>query len=162
MHLALGGHRYDLRTRALVMGALSPPGDLVAQGADILELQGSAGAMPLPVYVPASDEVSVDRALSGMADLVHLRRPTARSLELCAAAGVAVMVPQGATEAAAAAGVPTERVVVDSLLLDVTGDDCPAAATAVGVIRGARIVRTTDVRGARRICDVLAAVFEVR
>jgi hypothetical protein len=30
------------------------------------------------------------------------------------------------------------------------------------VIRGARIVRTADVRGARRICDVLAAILEAR
>ena len=36
------------------------------------------------------------------------------------------------------------------------------AATAAGVIQGARIVRTTDVRGARRVCDVLAAVMEAR
>ena len=43
-----------------------------------------------------------------------------------------------------------------------TGRECPMAATAVGVIRGARIVRTDDVRGARRVCDVLAAVMEAR
>ena len=167
MHLALGRHRYDLRTRALVMaarvmGALGPPDELVAQGADILELDGSAGPMPLPVWVTASDEASVDSALSRGADLVHLPRPTRRSLDLCAAAGVAVVVPPAAAEEAAAAGLPTERIVVDSVVVDVTGDDCPVAATAVGVIRGARIVRTTDVRGARRICDVLAAVFEAR
>jgi len=162
MHLALGGRRYDLRTRALVMGALRPPDELVAQGADIIESHGSAGPMPLPVCVPASDEASVDRALSEGADLIHLLRPTRGSLELCAAAGVAVIVSPTAAEVAAAVGIPTERIVVDSVLLDVTGDDCPVAATAVGVIRGARIVRTTDVRGARRICDVLAAVLEAR
>lgn len=160
MHLALGGHRYDLRTRALVMGVLSPPEELVAQGADILEIHDSGGAMSLPVYAPASDEASVHRALSEGADLIHLRRPTTQSLHLCAAAGVAVMVPSSAAADAAAAGLPTERILVESFLLDVTGDDCPVAATAVGVIRGARIVRTTDVGGARRICDVLAAVLE--
>ncbi len=162
MHLALGRHRFDLRTRALVMGTLGPPDELVAQGADILELVASHGPVPLPVCVRAADDASVDRALSGAADLIHLLRPTGRSLELCAAAGVAVMVPGSAAEAASAAGLPTERTVVDSLLLDVTGDDCPVAATAVGIIRGARVVRTADVRGARRICDVLAAVLEAR
>lgn len=34
------------------------------------------------------------------------------------------------------------------------------AATAIGVIGGARIVRAHDVRGARRVCDSLAAVLE--
>jgi len=34
------------------------------------------------------------------------------------------------------------------------------AAYALGVTRGARIVRTHDVRGARRVCDVLAAILE--
>ncbi len=34
------------------------------------------------------------------------------------------------------------------------------AATAIGVIGGARIVRAHDVRGTRRVCDTLAAVLE--
>jgi dihydropteroate synthase len=34
------------------------------------------------------------------------------------------------------------------------------AATAVGVGRGCRIIRAHDVRGTRRVCDVLAAVLE--
>jgi dihydropteroate synthase len=34
------------------------------------------------------------------------------------------------------------------------------AATALGVTRGCRIVRAHDVRGTRRVCDVLAAVLE--
>ena len=48
------------------------------------------------------------------------------------------------------------------LFIDVTAADCPTAAIAVAVIRGARLVRTTDVPGARRVCDVLAAVMEAR
>ena len=48
------------------------------------------------------------------------------------------------------------------LFVDVTGAQCPMAATAVAVIRGARLVRTADARGARRVCDVLAAVLEAR
>ena len=73
----------------------------------------------------------------------------------------------------AAAGSPSEGadVVEDDgplaeaagpLFIDVTGADCPTAATAVAVIRGARLVRTADPRGARRVCDVLAAVLEAR
>jgi len=162
MLLALGPRRYDLRTRALVMGVFGPPDDLVANGADVLETEGTGLAMPVPVCVAASDDASVGRALSAGADLVRLFHPTAGSLSLCAAAGVAVLVPRTAAGEAAAAGFPPERVVVESLLLDVTSDECPVAATAVGVIRGARIVRTADVRGARRICDVLAAVLEAR
>jgi len=162
MLLALGSRRYDVRTRALVMGVLRPPDELVAEGADILELEIMDRPMPVPVCVPAYDEASVERALSTGADLLRLSHPTAGSLSLCAAAGVAVLVPADAAFGAAAAGLPPERVVVDSLLVDVTTDDCPVAATAVGVIRGARIVRTAHVRAARRSCDVLAAVLEAR
>ncbi|HEX2047112.1 MAG TPA: hypothetical protein VHF27_05065 [Acidimicrobiales bacterium] len=94
--------------------------------------------------------------------LVHLPAPTPDLLERCAWAGAAVVVPAGYLEAARAAGLPPDRVVPDTLLLDVTGSGCLVAATAVGVVRGARIVRTTDARGARRVCDVLAAVMEAR
>ena len=48
-------------------------------------------------------------------------------------------------------------------LLDLEIDqrrDASLAATAVGVAGGCRIVRTHDVRGTRRVCDVLAAVLE--
>jgi dihydropteroate synthase len=34
------------------------------------------------------------------------------------------------------------------------------AAAALGVIKGCRIVRAHDVRGTRRVCDVIAAVLE--
>jgi hypothetical protein len=94
--------------------------------------------------------------------LVRLRAPTEELLARCGAAGATVMVPAERVEAARAAGLPADRVVADTLLLDVTTADCPVAATAVGVIRGARIVCTADVRAARRICDVLAAVMEAR
>ncbi len=38
--------------------------------------------------------------------------------------------------------------------------DASAAATALGVLRGCRIVRAHDVRGARRVCDLVAGVLE--
>lgn len=48
-------------------------------------------------------------------------------------------------------------------LLDLdVGDrrEASLAAAAIGVVGGCRIVRTHDVRGTRRVCDVLAAVME--
>ncbi|MDQ3680007.1 MAG: dihydropteroate synthase [Actinomycetota bacterium] len=48
-------------------------------------------------------------------------------------------------------------------LLDLdVGDrrEASLAATALGVIRGCRVVRTHEVRGTRRVCDVLAAIME--
>ena len=38
--------------------------------------------------------------------------------------------------------------------------DASQAAAALGVARGCRIVRAHDVRGTRRVCDVIAAVLE--
>ncbi len=38
--------------------------------------------------------------------------------------------------------------------------DASAAATALGVLRGCRVVRAHDVRGTRRACDVVTAVLE--
>jgi len=39
-------------------------------------------------------------------------------------------------------------------------NDASLAAAALGVTLGCRIVRAHDVRGTRRVCDVLAAVLE--
>ncbi len=137
MRLTLGSRTFDLTTRALVLGVGSPD--------DVVDLV---------------DEGGLDRALAAGAALVRLQQPTPALLERCAAAGVAVVLPSGAAGEAAAVGLPPDRVVVESLLLDVSAEPCPTAATAAGVLRGARIVRTADVRGARRVCDVLAAVLE--
>lgn len=38
--------------------------------------------------------------------------------------------------------------------------EASASATALGVFRGCRIVRTHDVQGTRRVCDVVASVLE--
>lgn len=157
MRLTLGSRDYDLTSRALVLGVDGVPEDLVREGADLLEVAGYGR----PVCAVASGDATVERALEEGAVLVRLTAPTRTALEACAAAGAAVIVPADVDQpAAAAAGLPPDRIVPDRLLLDVTRSACPVAATAVGVIDGARIVRTTDVRGARRICDVLAAVME--
>ena len=162
MRLTLGSHGYDITTRSVVVGVGGVAEEMVADGADLIEVSAGAGPAPAPVYTTASDEGDLGRALSAGAALVRLTDPTAGGLALCAAAGAAVLVPAGAARDAEAAGLPPDRIAVESLLVDVTGADVPVAATAAGVIRGARIVRTTDVRGARRVCDVLAAVMEAR
>lgn len=149
MRLTIGPTTYDLTTRALVIGVGA------VEGADLVEL--GAGPAPAPVYATAGDDASVGRALSAGAGLVRLTHPSAGALALCAAAGAAAVVPAGA-----GGGLPANRVLPESLLVDVTTADWPAAATAVAVIRGARLVRTADPRGARRVCDVLAAVMEAR
>lgn len=152
MHLTIGSTSYDLTTRALVIAV-----GRVTEGADLIELDDGAGPAPLPVYAVAPDDAGVGRALSAGAGLVRLTAPNAGALALCAAAGAAVVVPAGT-----GAGLLPDRVVPDSLLVDVTDHEHPVAATAVGVIQGARLVRTADARGARRVCDVLAAVLEAR
>jgi hypothetical protein len=159
MRLSLGSQSYDLTARALVMGVNGPVDDLVGQGADLLELDDSHPPAPVPVCVVAADDAAVGRALSAGASLLRLPEPTMGALALCAAAGAAVVVPAAAAGQATAAGLTPDRVVLEPLLVDVATSDCPDAATAVGVILGARIVRTADVGGARRICDVLAAVM---
>jgi hypothetical protein len=160
MRLTLGSRSYDLTTRSVVIGVGGVPEEMVAEGADVIEVDD--GPAPAPVYTTASDEGDLGRALSAGAVLVRLTDPTAAELGLCMAAGASVLVPAGAAGDAEAAGLPPDRIAVDALFLDVTAADFPAAATAAGFIRGARLMRTTDVRSVRRVCDVLAAVLEAR
>lgn len=158
MRLTVGSNSYDLTTRSVVIGVGGVPEEMVAEGADVVEVDDG----PAPVYTTVSDDGGLGRALAAGAALVRLIDPTAGGLALCAAAGASVLIPGGAAGDAGAAGLPPDRIAVDTLLVDVTGAAVPMAATAAGVIKGARIVRTTDVRGARRVCDVLAAVMEAR
>jgi hypothetical protein len=160
MRLTLGPYRYDLTNRTLVLGASGPLADMVDEGADVVELDRPGRPSPVPVSVSAVDEAAVRLAVSTGVHLVRLPAPTSRLLGMCAAGGAAVVVPCGAVDDAAAAGLPPDRILPDTMLLDVTGEPDPTAAAAVGVIRGARIVRTSDVRGSRRVCDVLAAILE--
>jgi hypothetical protein len=152
MRITIGPTSYDLTTRALVIAAGGVP-----EGADLVELTDDASRTPIPIYASAPDDAGVGRALSAGAGLVRLTDPSAGALALCAAAGASVIVPAGT-----AAGLPADRVVPESLLIDVTSHEHPVAATAIGVIRGARLVRTVDAPAARRVCDVLAAVLEAR
>ena len=162
MRLTVGPHTYDLTTRALVMGVHGLPKSLAEEGADIVEHADPDPRAPVPVCVVAGGDDAVRRALSAGAVLVRMPAPSDDALRRCAAAGAAVIVPSHAADRAKVAGVPPDRVVPETLLLDVTAEAYPVPVTAVGVIRGGRIVRTADVRGARRVCDVLAAVLEAR
>ena len=167
MRLDLRSRTYDLVSRALVMGVGGRPGDLAAQGADIVEVRLDdvgvpGGAASVPICVVASGEAEVALALAASVALVRLLLPTSVELARCAAAGAAVVVRAGAEDDALAVGLPPERIVIDSLVVDVAGLDDPLAATIAGVLAGGRIVRSDDVRGARRVCDVLAAIMEAR
>lgn len=162
MRLTLGSRTYDLTARALVLGTDGPA---AALGADLVELAGDdlrprPPPPALPVYALVTDDAGLGRALDGGAALVRLTRPTAGALGMCAAAGVAVVVAACRAADAADAGLAADHIVPDDLLLDVTAAPCPLAATVAGVLRGARLVRTDDVRAARRVCDVLAAIAE--
>ena len=143
MRLALGSRSYDLDRRALVVALQDTP------GADLVD--GAPGG-----FATASDGAALDRALAAGACLIRLPAPTPALLRRSADAGVSVVVPAGTP---AAPDLPPERVVPDHLFLDVADDPCPLAAVAAGVVGGARIVRTGHVQVARRICDVLAAVW---
>ncbi|HTJ75374.1 MAG TPA: hypothetical protein VL337_08410 [Acidimicrobiales bacterium] len=104
-----------------------------APGADLVE--GAPGG-----FATAADDAGFDAALSTGACLIHLTAPTAAQLRRCAEAGIAV--------------------VDEQLFLDVAGEPCPLPALAAGVVGGARIIRTADVRAARRVVDVIAAILE--
>lgn len=137
MRLALGSRTFDLDRTALVVGLLDEP------GADLVD--GAPGG-----FATASDEAGLARALATGACLIRLPVPTPDLLRRCAAAGASVVVPAAAVD---------DRTVPDSLFLDVADDPCPLAAVVAGVVGGARIVRTRHVQVARRVCDVLAAVW---
>jgi hypothetical protein len=177
MRLSLGDRDYDLTTRALVMGTVeraSSVVDAVRNGADIVEVGDVDGTFApdaiVPVCVAVTEGWGPERALASGPALVWFdgAPSSAADYAACAKAGASVVVAAGETGSAERAGIPPDRIVVADgdfggrypALVDVTGSHSPTAATAVAVVRGARIVRTADVRGARRICDVLAAVME--
>jgi len=158
MRVTLGPRTYDLTTRALVLGTVE---GAESEGADLAEQVVPGDPAAVPLVAEAADAAAVDAALAAGAALLRLTGPTtADAYRRCAAAGVAVLVPAGAVHEARAAGLAADRVLPDTLLVDVTGAAAPLAVTVVAVIRGARIVRTDGARAARRVCDVLAAILE--
>lgn len=175
MRLFLGHRSYDLGTSALVMGTVGRAGsvdDAVSAGADIVEVGDIAGLAraAVPVCVVPPDDGVLAASLAAGASMVRMGPGgSTAAYAMCATAGVAVIVDSGAAAVAEAAGVRSDRIVVEGgpgaaggrfpVLVDVTRCSTPVAATAACVVRGARIVRTDDVRGARRICDVLGALM---
>lgn len=174
MRLSLGPRAYDLTARALVLGVVGCPasvGEAVEEGADIVEVGDVDGpvAAGVPVCVAVREGRGPEAALAAGASLLRLEgAPSASAYEACAEAGVAVVVADTDAGSAELAGIRPDRIVVVDgdphgpypVLVDVTGSSSPTAATSVAVVRGARIVRTGDMRGARRICDVLAEVMD--
>lgn len=173
MRLSLGPRTYDLTARALVMGTVERAdsvAEAVREGADIVEVDhvDAPFTTDVPICVALCGGDRVEGALAAGASLVRLDGiPPGAAYAACAAAGASVVVSAAHAGTAERVGIPPDRIVVVAgdpagrypVLVDVTGTPSPTAATAVAVVRGARIVRTGDVRGARRICDVLAAVI---
>lgn len=233
--VALGPHRFDLRHRAIVVGVVPGPADLVARALRLLDDRPDAIELGMGLEVGEAHELD---ELAAAVEVVSARcelpiavrtvqsavlRATLSAgavvgcdphgftdpdyLSTAAAAGasvVAIASPDRGTpvdvvgrqlhalaERAEAAGIPPDQVLVDAgldraaghptaldllrahhrlaalgrpLVLSVS-TGAPAAdhaAHALGVALGARILRTTDVRGARRTADVLAAILEAR
>jgi len=179
MRLSLRSRSFDLAARPLVIGLVERADDIadaVANGVDIVEVSGREGWPGAEVLVCATPQDDADLAafLAAGACLIRFDGRSSASesaYALCARARTAVLV-DGASGvgAAEAAGVRPDRVVVLDgdvdgpypVLIDVTASAHPVAATAVGIVRGATIVRTRDVRGSRRVCDTLAAVRGTR
>lgn len=175
MRLFLGFRSYDLTNRALVMGTAGPAGSIagvVGDGADIVEVC-RVGNLPAVgdavICLAPPDDPALEAGLAAGVPMVRLvTGASSMAFAGCARAGATVVVGAAQTAAAEAAGVEPDRIVVEEgeaggrypVLVDVTRCDCPPAATAVAVVRGARIVRTAEVRGARRVCDVLSAIME--
>lgn len=163
---------------------------LVVEGGDgvVKAVEVLMGVVDIPVGVatPAAD--LVDAALEAGATLAEDRTGEAGQEWLAAAAraGAAVALacltpsPGGRLDAALraraaeaqAAGVAPDRIAVDPgavirpaprvgypLVLD-AGKGSALAAASVGIALGYRVVRTADVRVARRVADAVAAVLE--
>ena len=179
MRFALGPDAYDLTSRCLVIATL-PATDLDAAaglvaasaGADVIEVTDPDAVTALAAVLPgvplaiSSDRLdAVEAAYQAGAVLGTCPDPAA--LALAARTGASVIVDDPA--AALAAGIPPDRIALDTppaaagahpVLVTVPPGPDGIAPTAVAVIGGARLIRTSDPRTARRVCDVLAAIFE--
>ncbi|MGV3760179.1 MAG: hypothetical protein ACO1PW_11675 [Actinomycetota bacterium] len=178
---------------------------LVAEGASLLEvsLTGRSVAAALAVAAPVADlglpvvvaagTAETVRAVvaAGAAAVVPTEHPSDELLATIAGSSCALLLPHGAwpgadptvlaetARRALAAGLPSERVLVDvaagssSPGAAVLGDDPPitdtsahpavargqrSAAFTLAIARGARLLRTTDPRTARRASVALAAI----
>jgi len=178
MRLSLGTRSYDLAVRALVMGSVDDEHDIagaVGDGADIVEVAGlrTWPEVDVAVCVAPPDDEGLRSSLAAGASVLDAPADVSDAwLRCCAATKAAVIVSTSQLAAVHAAGVAGDRIVVRDgdvdgpypVLVDVSMSPWPVAAAAVAVVQGARIVRVgaDDVRGARRVCDTLAAVMADR
>lgn len=134
MHLTLGERTYDVTTRALVVAVVGLDGLGSApprpDGADIVELDVPAGTRAVTV----ANAVAALAKLAGVPVAIATNDPDLR---------------RAAVDAGSVGALGREAVTANT-----------PAAVAVAVLNGCRLIRTTDVRGARRVVDVLAAVME--
>lgn len=135
----------------------------------------SVGAL-LPLGVPvAVDTTRVEvlrAALDAGAAVVCAPAGGSGSAHLAAAAaaGAAVVVSPQRLADAQSAGIPVGRVVVATGLdAEAPGPDCSRLVSAddeatwsLAIALGFRVLRTSQVRQARRVADVMAAVLEAR
>ena len=155
---------------------------LVVDGGDGLveAVQALAAAVDVPVGVAAASADVAAAAFDAGAAFAEDRTGSAGPDWLAAAADAGATVflaargdAVGARAAdAEASGISTERIALDPgfprpgvtgagypLVLDLAARPTLAAA-CVGLALGYRVVRTTDVRTARRVADAVAAVLE--
>lgn len=142
----------------------------------------AGGAVVVPDL--GDDHLTAVRA-AGASLLVRIPSPphgsgaeAGRPERVSAAQAMAAMAERGG--AAAAAGIPRSKVFLDigaagldllrsglaslgwPIVLSTIGDDTATPTQALGIALGARILRTRDVRSARRTADVMAAVLAAR
>lgn len=168
----------------------APGADLVEVEAAAVPAAARAHAVPVVATVTGADDVGAahEGGAVAVADLSGLT--DAATVEATAAAGMALVgILDRDLDAAAlverarvaeASGMPPGRILLAPVLparpdmlatvrrlatlgyplVYSTGTDPTPAALATAVTGGCRIVRTSAVRSARRVCDVLAAVLE--
>lgn len=149
MLLALGSERMDITYRALVVGVVELAGDLreVArrledEGADLLEIDcRSVGAQGV---ASVEDAVATLRSVSRLP--VAIRTPSAQLRSVAASEGAVALDDLRAPVIEAESDDPDEVL----------------AEQVLAIAGGARIVRTRDVRSARRVASVMARLLEAR
>lgn len=178
MRLTLGERTFDLARRALVVGLTEPA---MADGADVVEAEPVlvrtddpdqvAAAQPGATVVLADGVVhaTVAEMRACLVELAHraeaagfppdrivlepaLDRPGLQHVQRVAELGYPVMVsitPEALDRLGAGSDPEDRRALA-------------LAATTLAICGGARLIRADDVRGARRVADVMAAVLEAR
>jgi hypothetical protein len=182
MRLTLGEQTYDVTTRPLVIGTIpalatekvATARRFVQEGAAAIEVTDPAAVDAVRAAVDIPVGIATDRFdavwVAYQAGAVFGTCPDPAFLVLSAESGAAVVVRD--VGPAKAAHIPADRIAVEmpaghrlasrrssSPMLVTTN---VVAVAALAVTDGARVVRTTEVKAMRRVCDVLAAIIEAR